>query len=187
MDLFEALDTRASAMKLTGPGPDPAQLDRILSAGVRAGDHGRLSPWRFRVLDGDDRAVLGEAMVEAMRAKRPDATGDDLQRERAKVNRAPTIVVVSAAVVRDHPKIPAWEQVTTAALGAHNMMLAAHALGLGSMWKTGGPTKAPQVLQALGLEPGEAIVGFIYLGTIAAPGEPRRLDAREFVRPLPGR
>lgn len=186
MDLFEALDTRASPMKLTAPGPSPDQLERILSAGVRAGDHGRLSPWRFRVLEGDDRSRLGEAMAQAMLAKRPDATADDLARESAKVARAPLIVVVSADVVRPH-KVPAWEQIVTASLGAHNMMLAAHALGLGAMWKSGTPTEAPEVFSALGLGPGETIVGFIYLGTIAAPGEPRNLDAQAFVRPLPPR
>lgn len=187
MDLFEALDTRASAMKLSAPGPTPEQMQRLLSAGVRAPDHGRLSPWRFRILDGEDRFVLGDAMVAAMRRKRPDATDGDLERERGKVARAPTIVVVSAAVIPDHPKIPVREQVETTALGAHNMMLAAHAMGLGAMWKTGGPTEAPETKAALGLEPDEVVVGFMYLGQLATPGEPRNLDAREFVRPLPKR
>lgn len=186
MDLFEALDARASPMKLAAPGPTPEQLDRILSAGVRAGDHGRLSPWRFRVLQGEDRMRLGDAMAAALLSKRPDATEDDLGRERAKVARAPTIVAVSADVVRPH-KVPAWEQIVTASLGAHNMMLAAHALGLGAMWKTGAPTEAPEVFEALGVGPDETIVAFIYLGTVAAPGEPRNLDAQAFVRPLPGR
>lgn len=187
MDLFDVLDTRASAMKLSAPGPTPEQMDRILQAAVRAGDHGRLSPWRFRVLDGEDRYVLGDAMVAAMRRKRPDATAEEVARERGKVDRAPTILVVSAAIQKDHPKIPSWEQMVTASLGAHNVMLAAHALGLGSMWKTGGPTEAAETVAALGLEPDEMIVGFMYLGQLAAPGEPRNLDAREFVRALPGR
>src|SRR5690349_17216947 len=47
MDVLTAINSRASAKSLGEPGPTPAQLETILSAGVRAPDHGRLSPWRF--------------------------------------------------------------------------------------------------------------------------------------------
>lgn len=183
MEFFEVLDRRASAARLVAPGPTPEQLDRLLSAGVRAPDHGRLSPWRFLVLEGDDRLVLGRAMVEAARRKRPDAPEADLQRERGKVLRAPTIVVISAAVVA-HPKIPELEQIETVAAGAHNMMLAAEALGLGSMWKTGAPADDPIVKTALGLHESEVVVGFMYFGAIQLAGEPRGVDHRPLVRRL---
>ncbi len=183
MEFFEVLDRRASAARLTAPGPTAEQLDRLLSAGVRAPDHGRLSPWRFLVLEGDDRLVLGRAMVEAARRKRPDAPEADLRRENDKVLRAPTIVVISAAVI-PHPKIPALEQVETVAAGAHNMMLAAEALGLGAMWKTGAPADELSVKAALGLMEGEVVVGFMYFGTVQVAGEPRGVDHRPLVRRL---
>lgn len=183
MDFFDVLDTRASALRLTAPGPSPEHLDRLLSAGVRAPDHGRLTPWRFLVLEGDDRLVLGRAMVDAALRKRADAGPAELQREHDKVLRAPTIVVVSAAVV-DHPKIPPLEQVETVAAGACNMMLAAHALGLGSMWKTGAPADNPGVKAALGLADTEIVVGFMYFGTLQMGGEPRSVDHRPLTRRL---
>lgn len=36
-----------SAKAMTGPGPSPDQLRRIMAAAVRVPDHGKLTPWRF--------------------------------------------------------------------------------------------------------------------------------------------
>ena len=97
MQLLQAIDTRSSALRLTGPGPDRADLERILTAGVRAPDHGRLAPWRFRVLRGDARHVLGEALAGFTQRTKPDATADQIEAARAKALRAPA--------TRKHPKM----------------------------------------------------------------------------------
>src|SRR4051812_47125849 len=47
MNVLEAIESRASASKLTVPGPTRAHLETIIRAGTRAPDHGRLRPWRF--------------------------------------------------------------------------------------------------------------------------------------------
>ncbi len=52
---------------------------------------------------------------------------------------------------------------------AQNLILAAHALGYGAMWKTGAPAYDPRVKKALGLAEDDQIVGFLYLGTQAGP------------------
>ena len=67
MLLLTGMDTRSSAVRLVEPGPGRAELRRILAAGVRAPDHGRLQPWRFRVLEGDARRGLGEALEDFAR------------------------------------------------------------------------------------------------------------------------
>jgi nitroreductase len=43
------LETRRSGKPrdLVGPGPSPAELDRILAIAARTPDHGKLFPWRF--------------------------------------------------------------------------------------------------------------------------------------------
>jgi nitroreductase len=48
------------------------------------------------------------------------------------------------------------------------MMLAAFALGFNAMWKTGGAAYDDVLKQALDLDAGDAIVGFLYIGTDAA-------------------
>jgi nitroreductase len=49
-------------------------------------------------------------------------------------------------------------------------MFRPHALGYGAMWKTGAAAYARSVKEILGLEPEDHIVGFLYLGSIAAAG-----------------
>src|SRR3954466_14379736 len=70
MDVLTAINSRASATRLGEPGPTAAQLETILAAGIRAPDHGRLSPWRFVVLSGPKRDILANAMVDLVRRQR---------------------------------------------------------------------------------------------------------------------
>lgn len=173
MDVLSAIEGRASAVKLGEPGPGRIDLDRIIAAGARAPDHGRLGPWRFVILEGAGRDVLAEAMVAAKRAQSPEATEAELDRVREKAARAPVIVAAAAHVTDLGRKIPAIEQVVAVGAAVQNMILAAHALGYGTMWKTGDAAYDPLVKEALGLDPAEEIVGFVYLGTAVVPGHPR--------------
>lgn len=168
MDKLAGIESRTSALKLAAPGPSREQIETIVRAGARAPDHGRLRPWRFVVLEGDARARLGDAMAAMTLAKYPNSTPEQLNGERAKPMRAPTIVALGAKVMKG--KIPEIEQVMAVAAAAQNMMLAAHALGYGAMWKTGGAAYDTGVKALLGLAPEDHIVGFIYLGTIATAG-----------------
>jgi len=171
MDAIDLLLTRESALKLDAPAPTEAELDTMFQSAVRAPDHGRLRPWRFVVIEGDKRALFGELMADAMRNREPGVSAEMLDRERAKPMRAPTIVVAAARVQKGH-RIPECEQIASAAAAAQNIMLAAHAMGYGAMWKTGEPAYDPRVKTALGLNADDEIMGFLYLGTSVGNGSP---------------
>ena len=171
MDALELLVGRESAMKLASPGPDQDALDKMFQSALRAPDHGRLRPWRFVVVPEEKRERFGELMADCLRRQQPDAPADMLQREREKAMRAPVIVVAAAAIQRGH-KIAEVEQLVSAAAAAENIMLAARALGYGAMWKTGAPAYDATVKQALGLDPDNDIVGFLYVGTQVGGGSP---------------
>jgi len=171
MDALDLLLTRESALKLDNPAPSEADLDKMFESAVRAPDHGRLRPWRFVVIEADKRARLGDIMAASMRRRDPEVSEDMLARERAKPMRAPTIVVAAAHVQKGH-RIMECEQIAAAAAAAQNIMLAAHALGYGAMWKTGDPAYDPTVKTALGLEPDDEIMGFLYLGTNTGTSSP---------------
>ncbi len=81
------------------------------------------------------------------------------------------MVVVGAVHRGDEPQVPFIEQFASGAAAAQNMLLAATALGYGSMWRTGDPAYDENVKAALGLSEADAIVGFLYLGTINADGQ----------------
>ena len=182
MDAIEALISRRSPAKLVDPAPDDEQLEAMLGAAIRAPDHGRLRPWRFLFVRGEARAKLGQVLADALQARHANVPEDVLQRERQKPMRAPVVIVVAASLVEG--KIPVIEQMLAAGAAAQNIMLAAHATGFGAMWRTGDPAYDDRVKKALGLKPGDAIVGFVYVGTpqgrtIIPPDEP---GVKDFVR-----
>ena len=172
MDVMTAINTRASAIRLSEPGPSKEQLDIILGAGIRAPDHGRISPWRFVVLSGGDRNVLAKAMIDRLKRIQPNMPAEEADREGLKAMRAPTIIVV-AAKTGTPGKIIDIERILAVGAATQNMFLAIHALGLGAMWKTGDSAYDDTVKVALGLEPTDSIVAFLYVGTVASPGMPR--------------
>ena len=171
MDAMEALTKRVSGSVLIDPAPDELELHSILSAAIRAPDHGRLRPWRFTVVKGAARQRLGELMAAAYKRRHPDATPAQIDKERGKPLRAPLLLVV-AAKVDEHSNIPVIEQVLSAGAAAQNVMVAAFALGFGCAWKTGDAAYDPEIKSAFGLAPTDAIVGFLYLGSNASPPAP---------------
>lgn len=171
MDALDLLLTRESALKLEEPAPAEAELDRIFESAVRAPDHGRLRPWRFVVIEKAKRERFGELLAQVALRKDPNASDEMLGRERAKALRAPTIVVAAARVQKGH-RIPEVEQIAATAAATQNIMLAAHAMGYGAMWKTGEPAYDAGVKTALGLEASDEIMGFLYLGTRTGGGAP---------------
>jgi nitroreductase len=183
MDVRTALLTRASPGKLAEPAPDAAQLTQLLEAAVRAPDHGRLAPWRFVVLRGAAREVLADAMEQDLLARKPEATAEERTAERNKPLRSPLLVVVAAAV-REHPKVPAIEQITATAAAVQNLWTQAQALGFGMMWKTGPAAYSLRVKAALGFATEDTIVGILHLGTPAVAGTARAPDLSTVVRYL---
>jgi nitroreductase len=182
MQAIDALLQRRSAKALTAPAPDEAALDLILASAAAAPDHGRLRPWRFIVIQGEALGRFGDLLADYLRRTHPGSSEETLQRERQKAFRAPMILVV-AATSTPGIKIPVVEQLLSAGAAAQNVMLAAHALGFNSMWKTGGPAYDEQVKAALGLAAKDEIVGFMYLGTDGGKSDaPPRPSWRDLVR-----
>ncbi|MFO1090276.1 MAG: nitroreductase [Hyphomicrobiales bacterium] len=169
-DPLELISTRksASAKAMGDPGPSPQQLDRILKAAVRVPDHGKLTPWRFIIIEGDARATLGKALEARWHDLHPEHGEGALSFVRSFFTRAPTVVcVVSTAT--SHPKIPEWEQVLSAGAVCQTMLVAATAMGIGCQWLTDWCAYDPVTTKAIGLAPHEKVAGFIFLGTPTEP------------------
>jgi len=161
---LNTLLTRASAAKLSEPAPTPEHLELMFRAAANAPDHGRLRPWRYIVVKSAERARFGELLANTLKSSDPAATPDMLQRERDKAMRAP-LLVVAAVKVNTSGKIPVVEQALAVAASIENLLIAAHALGYGTMWKTGAPAYDSGLKAALGLAAEDQIAGMLYLGT----------------------
>jgi nitroreductase len=169
---FLARRRSASAQALRAPGPDAATLDRLLTLAARVPDHGKLSPWRFIVLEGEAKRAF-VAAVERRAAERADA--EKATGALIKLRNPPTSVVV---VSRHVPgKIPPWEQELSAGSVCMTLLLAASAAGFGANWITDWYSEDVAVLALLGVSAGERVAGFIHIGTAAeAPLERVRPD-----------
>ena len=157
---------------LKDPGPTAAELEQILTIGTRVPDHGKLSPWRLILIDGDNRAKAGERLAEIAKRQNPAIDSAALEMERQRFLPAPvTIGVISTA--KHHPKIPEFEQLLSAANVAFNLVHAAYALGFAATWVTRWYAYDAEAGEALGVRYGERFVGFVSIGTPTAAIEDR--------------
>ena len=189
LDAMEAMLSRSSvpAKFLREPAPDGADLEAILETAMRAPDHASLRPWRFLIIRGDARRRLGEVFVEALGRRDPLADAATREREMGLPLRSPLIVAACAEIVEDNPKVPMVEQIVTVGAAAQNMLNAAHAMGYAAIMLTGKNAHDPHVKKALGLQPKDEIVGFLYFGTPESEVRPKkRPAAAEFVREWTG-
>ncbi|MGD0610201.1 MAG: nitroreductase [Anaerolineales bacterium] len=163
MDVLEIIRTRHSIAKVK-PDPLPRNLvEKLLNAAVQAPNHHHSRPWRFVVLTGPGRERLGEVMAQSLKKQKSDLPDSALDIERAKPLRAPLLIAVGVEKSSD-PRVLEIEDICAAAAAVENMLLAAHALGLGAMWRTGPPARDPLVKQFLGFAPDQPLIGFIYVG-----------------------
>ncbi len=182
MNALDALQHRTSSPRLMDPAPSPQQIDHLFKAAVRAADHGLLRPWRFLVIHGQARSLLGELFVAAAKEENSGFSAAQAEKLAGKPLRAP-LLIVTIASPRPHPKVPEFEQALSAAAATQNMVNAAFALGIGVIWRTGAPAYQRIVKQGLGLEESEKIIGFLYIGTKTGKEKSKPdVDYSSFVR-----
>lgn len=162
MDAIEAIRTRRMIPRVTDERPTREEIAELLDLAVRAPTHHLTEPWRFHVLAGDARELLAKAIADEQ-----GGIEDNLEVGRAKVARAPVIVVVTCQRQVGEKIVPEEEDAAVS-MAMENLLLAAHAKGLGAMLRTGGVAYHPSVNGHLGLEEDERVMGFVYLGYPAA-------------------
>lgn len=172
---IELLLTRRSCVvkAMSGPGPNPDELELILTAGIRVPDHGKLFPWRVQVLDGEAQAVLGDVCASAYRADHPDAREVEVEMERERPGRAPVLLVVTNRIDAD-ASIPVLEQVLSGGALCQNLLNASHALGYVAQWLSEWPVYDARVKAALGHRPEHDMIGWIHIGSTPHPPSERK-------------
>lgn len=172
--LLTALRNRRSISKVSPEAPPESLIRTMLEAATWAPNHFLTEPWRFFVMRGDARIRLGEAMGEAAAARESDPVEAEACRQRMvqKVLRAPYVIAVTVEPDA-REKVVELEEIAATAAATQNMLLAAEALGLGAIWRTGWVTYTPQVREFLGLSERATVLGFVYVGYPAAPAPER--------------
>ena len=180
MDITDAIETRRSIGRVKkDPVPDEV-VEKILESAVHAPNHRITEPWRFHVFTDKGRGELARARAELARIE-AEAEGEDedlaagrISRERKKAFRAPVVIAVVSKAGRE--EVETLENYAACAAAVQNMQLAAHALGLGSIWRTGPVAYHEHMREFLGLEPGDQIVAYLYIGYPDMGERPRRRE-----------
>jgi len=181
-DAMRFLLTRRSRppKTLTGPAPDRAALQEILTIAARVPDHGKLEPWRFVVLE---RPALERLAAEAAEYARTQAIPDDMAAKGVGQFAQSPLCVAVIAVPRPTDKVPAIEQTLSVGAACTQLVNAALAAGWGAGWLSGWVSHDLDfAAPAFGLAPGEWIAGLVHIGTqTVAPPERPRPDLNQIV------
>jgi nitroreductase len=165
MEVEEAIRTRRTHKAYRPEPVDRSQLEEILELARWAPNHHLTNPWRFRVIGP-------EALERLKEAAGPEAA--------AKLDRAPTLVVVSCALSGD--PIQDEEDLHAAACAAYIVLLAGHGRGLATYWRTPEVLRGDRGREAVGMDENERFVGLIHLGTpVQEQQPPERLPADQVV------
>lgn len=155
-----------SPKRLRDPGPDPEQVEKILTAAGAAPDHGQLTPWRLVIIPPERRHLLADAFAEALVERDAEATEEQIREAREKAHRGPFLVMVIArldpALGPTHPQ----ERLISAGCAVQNMLLAAHAMGFGAGLSSGRALYSRQVRLLFGLADEEQPLCFVTVGTV---------------------
>jgi nitroreductase len=167
VDLEQAIRTRRTH-KAYAPQPvDRETLDELFELARWAPNHHLTNPWRFRVLGPDALQRLKQASEDSVAA--------------AKLDRAPTLVVVSVLQTPDDP-VTDEEDACAAAVAAYVVLLAAHGRGLAGYWRTPGVLRTPAGRAAVSVPDGERILGMLHLGHARQePRVPERAPVQDVV------
>jgi len=179
---------RQSVREFTQAPVDDELIVRLLRAACLAPSAHNRQPWRFVVVrDAQRRAALANAMAERLRKDRT-ADGDpaaeieaDVARARRRLANAPIAIVacLTPEDLDDYPDARRQQAertmaVQSVAMAGENLLLAAHAEGLGACWMCA-PLFAPDVVrQELDLPSNWEPQGLVLIGHAAGSPDPRR-------------
>ncbi len=168
---------------LVEPGPGDAELALAAAAALRAPDHEKLVPFRFAVVRGAAREALADLFEDY--GRRRGKSADEVAGERDRATRPPVVVAVTVHIDPAHPDVPPHEQWVCAGGAVANFLNALYALGYAGKMLSGARAADPVVAAAF-CGPGEALLGWIALGTATAPPKARGAeDARSVLGPWP--
>jgi nitroreductase len=180
----ELADRRRSNLRIDPDRAiDESLLDQLIAIAATAPNHHRTSPWRFRIISGQGRLGLGNALAEQL-VNHPDPDPAiqqaQISKARAKYLRAPVVVVIASRPGND--EVATLENRDAVSAAIQTLLLAATDAGLASLWSTGAAAQSTEVAEFCGFDPDDTIIGLVYLGWPTAELEPALRAVPEVVR-----
>ena len=139
-------------------------MSLIYKGALRAPDHANLRPWKFIEVRGKAREKLGKAFIRTAESFDNNLTDSERDKLAAAPFRAPMLIIL-AADIKTHPKVPEIEQIISLGAAAQNILLGIHDLGFAAVWRTGKMAFNQDITRELGLKENFQIIGYLYVGT----------------------
>ena len=181
METLEAIQTRNSVPLLTDPAPTSEEMSEVYKGALRAPDHARLRPWKFIEVRGDSRDKLAKIFIDTATALNSDLSENEISKLEKAPHRAPMVIIL-AANIKEHPKVPEIEQIISLGAAAQNILFGIHEIGYSAVWRTGNMAFNPEITKFLGLEENFKIIGYLYVGTSTGKEKPiPELEIQDFL------
>ncbi len=187
LTLYRIIQERRSIRRFEGSSIPAEIIQRVLGAATMAPSAHNRQPWRFVVLTtSEDRRSLANALGERLREDRlgdgdaPNQIERDVAQSIERISNAPVVVIGCLSmetmdVYPDERRITAEYNmaVQSVSMAAQNLLLAAHAEGLGACWLCAPLFAKDLVREELNLPEGWEPQGLIILGYPAEVGQER--------------
>ena len=164
METLKAIQNRNSVAHLTEPAPTTEEMEQVYKGALRAPDHAWLRPWKYIEIRGDSRNRLADAFLKASISLGEEVT-DELKEKLQKAPFRAPMVIVLAADIKEHPKVPKIEQIISLGASAQNILLGIHDIGYSAIWRTGKMAFNKHITDALELPTNYEVIGYLYVGT----------------------
>ena len=164
-DNFFSKRRSVMAKKMSSDPINEKDLNSILQAGIRVPDHGALSPWKLKVIQGKSLKRIDEEIILSEYIKqKPGSNKSSQDIESKRLQRAGAVIAVISTPV-DHPSIPLWEMQLSSGAVCMNLLSSAQSKGYAAQWLTEWYSYNEKMLSALGGRIGiDKVSGFIYIG-----------------------
>ncbi|AMA73849.1 Nitroreductase [Aneurinibacillus thermoaerophilus] len=182
-DLLELIMTRRTIGKVKDDPVPREDIEKILEAGNWAPSHFNTQPWKYFVITGNGRKRLGEAYAKIALLEKGEGLTDAetkalYEKSMNKAFRAPLVIAV-ACLPHEEEYVVEAEEFAAVAASIQNMLLAAHALGYGAIWRTGAPSYHPVMKELFGLGAKDRLMGLVYIGRPDMVRESRRIPVEQ--------
>ena len=185
--LYRIIQERRSIRRFDGSAIPPETLQRVLGAATRAPSAHNRQPWRFVIITAlEDKRSLANALGEELREDRladgddPGQIEKDVAQSIERITDAPVVVItclsMEAMDVYPDERRKTAEYIMAVqgvSMAAQNLLLAAHAEGLGACWLCAPLFTKDEVREELNLPEGWDPQGLIILGYPADAGKER--------------
>lgn len=149
---------------------------QLLELAHWAPNHGNTEPWLFFVYKDESLSKFGKAHAELFMQHAPEEKRNEKSYNKyLHAGDEASHLIIAVMKRGNNLKIPYVEELEAASAAVQNILLGATALGIASIWNSGGMTHHLSMKEYLNLDEEDEIVAIIYLGYTDEMKEGKRI------------